>query len=240
MTAIDRFAGRERLKKFVSSASILCVKLGHLEEEFHALEAAGLEELHFDITDGEFAPNFTLGADFIKLAKSCVRTHCNVHLMTLKPERHIQRFVDAGADSISVHVEACTHPHRVLSQIRDAGASPGIAINPATPLTKLDYLLPLADRVLLMAVDPGCTGQKIVKSCAERCKILHDIIVYNEYSTRIEVEGNINVSNAAKLAHAGAEIFVLDTSSIFTPDRGDLGEALVKFTSAVRTEMQVA
>jgi ribulose-phosphate 3-epimerase len=91
-----------------------------------------------------------------------------------------------------------------------------------------------------MTVDPGYAGQKIIKSGVERCKILHDIIVYNEYSTRIEVDGNINVENAAKLAHSGAEIFVLGTSSIFTPDRSDdLGEALVKFTSAVRTEMQV-
>jgi len=227
------------MSKFVSSASVMCANLGRLEEEFHALEAAGVDELHFDIMDGKFVPNFTLGSDFIKLAKSCVRTHCNAHLMVLNPERYIQRFVDAGADSISVHLEACTHPHRVLAQIRDAGASPGIAINPATPLTKLDYLLPLADRVLLMTVDPGYAGQKFIKSGVERCKILHENIRYNEYATRIEVDGNINVENAARLARSGAEIFVLGTSSIFTKERGDLGGALVNFTSAVREQMHL-
>jgi len=217
----------------------MCADLGRLEEEFIALEAAGIDELHFDIMDGEFVPNFTLGSDFIKLAKSRVRTHCNAHLMVLRPERYIQRFVDAGADSISIHIEACTHPHRILAQIRDAGASPGIAINPATPLTKLDYLLPLADRVLVMTVDPGYAGQGIIRSGFERCKILNENIRYNEYSTRIEVDGNINVENAALLARAGAEIFVLGTSSIFTKERGDLGAALVNFTSAVHAKMHL-
>lgn len=224
------------MPKFLCAPSVMCLDLGRLEAEMQALEAAGAEELHFDIMDGMFVPNITLGADFIKLARRCTKLPCSAHLMIVQPDRYIQRYIDAGASSVTVHVEAATHAHRVLSQIRDAGASPGIAINPATPLLSLEYLLPLADRVLLMTVDPGYAGQPIIPAAFERTRILTENIRYHEYKIIIEVDGNISASNAAKLHRFGAESFVLGTASICQGPGTDYGRALKEFRNAVERE----
>ena len=211
----------------------MCANLARLEEDLQALEAAGADELHFDIMDGLFVPNYTLGFDLIKAAKRSCALPCSAHLMILRPERYIQRFAEAGCDIITVHVEACTHTDSILHQIRSAGAQAGIAINPATPLTALEYLLPLVDRVLIMTVDPGYAGQAIIPSAFERTRILRDSIHYHEHRTQIEVDGNINIENAARLANAGAEIFVLGTSSIFNGPETNFSTTLPQFKKAV-------
>jgi ribulose-phosphate 3-epimerase len=218
----------------ICSASVMCANLCRLEDDLKALEAAGCEELHFDIMDGMFVPNFTMGFDLIKAARRCCGLPCSGHLMITRPEDYIERFVEAGCATLTVHVETCVHAHRTLSQIREAGASPGIAINPATPLTKLDYLLDCADRVMVMAVDPGYAGQSIIPGAYDRVRILKENIGYRRLKTDIEVDGNITVRNAALLANAGAEIFVLGTSSIF--QGGDLGQSLDQFRKAVAVE----
>jgi len=226
------------MKDLVYSASVMCANLARLEDDLRTLEAAGCDELHFDIMDGQFVPNFTLGFDFIKAAKACCDLPCNGHLMIARPASYIDRFVEAGCDSLTVHLETCAHPHRVLAQIREAGASPGIAVNPATPLTQLDYLFEGADRVLVMAVDPGYAGQQMVPGVFDRVRILRENIAYRELRTRIEVDGNITVRNAAMLANAGAEIFVLGTSSIFRG--GDIASALDTFKADLAKERHLA
>jgi ribulose-phosphate 3-epimerase len=221
------------------SASVMCANLARLEDDLRALEQAGCDELHFDIMDGQFVPNFTLGFDFIKAARRVCGLPCHAHLMITKPEDYIERFVDAGCNAVTVHVETCVHAHRTLAQVRAAGASPGIALNPATPLTKLDFLLDHVDRVLVMTVDPGYAGQKLIPNAFERVRILRDNINYRERAIAIEVDGNINARNAALLANAGATVFVLGTSSIFKGN-GRLAEELNAFRHKVDNERKLA
>lgn len=220
------------------AASVMCANLARLEDDLKALEEAGCDELHFDIMDGTFVPNFTLGVDFIKAAKGVCNLPCHAHLMISKPEAYIERFVDAGCDMVSVHVETCPHAHRTLEQIRAAGASPAIAINPATPLTKLDFLLDYVDRIMVMTVDPGYAGQRIIPGAFERVRILKENVDYRERRIEIEVDGNIDVHNAALLANMGACVFVMGTSSIFKKN-GSLGEAFHKFKAEVDAERKV-
>ncbi|HOZ46367.1 MAG TPA: ribulose-phosphate 3-epimerase [Candidatus Hydrogenedentes bacterium] len=220
--------------KLMYSASVMCARLARLEDDLKALETAGCDELHFDIMDGLFVPNFTLGIDFVKAVKNCCNLPCNGHLMITRPERYIERFAEAGCDSITVHVETSHHVQRLLAEIRELGVSPGVSLNPATPLLRLDYLLDYADRVLVMTVDPGYAGQTILPGAFDRVRILSENIRYRKLRAKIEVDGNINVRNAAILANAGAEIFVLGTSSIFRG--GDLTQALREFDAAVAHE----
>jgi len=224
-------------QELLYSASVMCANLARLEDDLVALEGAGCDEIHFDVMDGLFVPNFTLGFDLIKAARSSCGLPCSAHLMISRPEKYIERFVEAGCGSVTVHVEACIHAHRVLNQIRDAGASPGIAVNPATALTKLDYLLDSADRVLVMTVDPGYAGQTIIRGAFERVRILNENIRYRKLKVRIEVDGNINVPNAALLANAGASILDCGTSSIF--DGRNPGEALADFREKVAAQRKI-
>lgn len=215
----------------------MCADFLHLEDDLQALEEAGCDELHFDIMDGMFVPNFTLGVDFVKAAVRACKLPCSAHLMVTRPEDYIERFVDAGCRTVTIHLETCTHAHAALTRVRKAGASAGIALNPATPLTKLDYLLDMVDRVMLMTVDPGYAGQRILPGAFDRVRILREVLSYRESRAKIEVDGNIDIRNAALLSKAGAEIFVLGSSSIFKG--GNLGEALHEFREAVALERQL-
>jgi len=224
------------MSKTKYAACVLCADPGRLEEELQALKTAGIEELHFDVMDGQFVEGFGLAAGVLRMAKERTGLHCNVHLMTLRPERHIRHFTDAGADSISVHVEASTHIHRTVGQIRDAGASPGIALNPATPLTRLEYLLPGVDRVLVMAVDPGASDARIVPSSLERVRILREHTKYHEYRVQLEVEGGIDAANAARFQAMGADKLVLGRQALFTTPGQNFAEALASFHAAVAVQ----
>jgi ribulose-phosphate 3-epimerase len=213
------------------SASVMCANLARLEDDLKTLEAANCDELHFDVMDGLFVPNFTLGVDVIKAVRRSCGIPCSAHLMIARPEDYIERFVKAGCSVVTVHAETCVHAHRVLMRIREAGASPGIAINPATPLTRLDYLLDLADRVLVMTVDPGYAGQTMIRGAVDRVRLLRENLDYRERPSLIEVDGNINVQNAAMLSRAGADVFDLGTASIFTG--GNLAENFDEFKKKV-------
>ena len=198
-----------------------------------ALEGAGVSELHFDVGDGRFASAFGLNPDFIALAKEACGLPCHAHLMMEQPEHHIDRFLSVGCDVITFHVEACTHQHRALQQIRNGGASPGIAVNPGTPLTKLGYLLKEADRVLMLSQDPG-SGDAVPGAAYERVKILTENIRYSEIPAEIEVEGGIGLEETATFSRMGARRFVLDSKILFAKAEGDLRELIEGFAAAVK------
>lgn len=224
------------MNRILCSASLLDLPLGRLEEGLQALETGGIDAIHVDLMDGQFAPDIAGSLELVKLVKQCTRLACHAHLMMVQPERHVSRAAEAGADVISVHVEACTHGHRVLSQIREAGVSPGIAINPATPLIHLEYLLPLVDRVSVLVSDPGLEGRGFISSSFDRVKLLRENIRYHGYKALIEVEGLITIPNAARLHRFGAESIVLGTPNFWKGPAPAYGEALEHFRQGVEVE----
>lgn len=226
------------MPQLTMSASVMCANLLRLEEDLQALEQAGCDELHFDIMDGLFVPNFTLGFDLIKAAGRACKIPGSAHLMITHPDKYIDRFVEAGCQSVTVHLETCPHIHRTLAHIRDAGASPGVALNPGTSLTKLEYVLDLVDRVLLMTVEPGYAGQPIISNSFDRVAILHQNILERRLDVKIEVDGNISLENAKLLGLRGARIFVLGTSSIF--NGGQVGNQLEGFRKLLEEELTTA
>lgn len=225
------------LEQVKYSASVMCLNLGHLEEEFRSVQKVGIDELHFDIMDGNFVPNLTLGFDFVALARRCCSLPCWAHLMIERPERYFKRLAEIGCAGITIHIETCIHAHRAVKQIREFGISPGIAINPMTPLDELEYLLPEVDRVLIMTVEPGYAGQKIIPQSFERVQILSRKIKYHHYPVQIEVDGNITAKNCAKLIRLGAHIFVLGSSSIFFGSTRNYEESFPHFKKMVAEQV---
>ncbi len=194
----------------------MCVDFLNLKEELAVLEKGGIEYLHIDIMDGVFVPNYTLGTDFVKMLHKATNIPLDIHMMVTAPEAKLDWFELRQGDYVSVHYEACTHVQRVLSQIRAKGAKTMLALNPGTPLSVLDELLPDLDAVLIMTVNPGFAGQKLIPQTLDkitRCRKMLDERGYA--SIEIEVDGNVSFENAKKMRAAGADIFVAGTSSIY-------------------------
>lgn len=207
------------MKKLLS-ASVMCADLMNLRNSVKQLEEACIDYLHVDIMDGSFVPNITFGFDFVNALKAVTDIPLDVHMMVNDPSRFIDRMKLDESDIICVHYEADIHIHRTLAQIKDKGVKAGIAINPHTRLENLEYLMDKTDMVLVMTVNPGFAGQKII-DCAEKKtrntrKLLDD---WGYSDVPIEVDGNINPVNAEKLSKSGAEIFVLGTSGLFLKDK---------------------
>ena len=200
------------------SASIMCADFLHLGRVVRELEASGTDFLHFDIMDGHFVPNFTMGPDILKSIRGETDIPFDTHLMVYEPERYIETFIQAGSDLVVIHVEACRHLHRTIDLIRGNGAQAGVAINPATPLAALDYLLDEVDVVLVMAVDPGFVGQVMIPSAIGKIRRLKQKIDEARLGVQIQVDGNVSFENAPKIVLAGADILVAGTSSVFRRD----------------------
>ena len=192
--------------------SILSADFTRLAEEIAIVEKAGATVLHVDVMDGHFVPNITIGLPVVRSLRKQTKMIIDTHLMISDPGRYAVEFVKAGANMVSVHVEADAHLHRTLSAIKDAGALAGIAINPATPLSALDEALQYADFILMMSVNPGFGGQKFVSGSIVKLRKLRQTIKERGYSTRIEIDGGIDENNIEEVVNAGAEIIVAGTA----------------------------
>ena len=193
---------------FEIAPSILSADFVRLAEEISAVEAGGANILHVDVMDGQFVPNITIGLPVVKSLRKATKLTIDTHLMIEEPSRYAVQFVEAGADMVSVHVEADVHLQRTLTAIREAGGSAGIAINPATPLVALEEALPYTDFVLLMSVNPGFGGQKFIPTSMEKVRRLKRMIEERDLDVKIEIDGGVDASNIADVVDAGAEIIV--------------------------------
>lgn len=193
---------------FEIAPSILSADFTRLAEEIRAVEEGGAKVLHVDVMDGHFVPNITIGLPVVKSLRKATNLTIDCHLMIEEPSRYAVKFVEAGANMVSVHVEADVHLQRTLTAIREAGGQSGIAINPATPLVSLEEALPFADFVLLMSVNPGFGGQKFIHTSVDKLRRLRRMIDERSLSTRIEIDGGIDAGNIQKIVESGAEIIV--------------------------------
>jgi ribulose-phosphate 3-epimerase len=200
------------------STSIMCADFLRLGEAVKELEASGADYLHFDIMDGHFVPNFTMGPDILKSIRGETDIPFDTHLMVYEPERYIETFIQAGSDLVVIHVEACRHLHRTINLIKENGARAGVAINPATPLSALDYLLDEVYVVLVMAVDPGFAGQTMIPGAIGKIRQLKQKITQSGQDVKIQVDGNVSFQNAPRMVLAGADILVAGSSSVFRKD----------------------
>ena len=213
------------------SPSLMCCDFLKLKEQLEIFEREKIEYLHIDIMDGSFVPNYTLGTDFVKQMHKSSEIPLDLHLMIDAPENKLDWFEFAEKDIVSVHFEATKHLQRVLQKIRDKGAKPFVAINPATPIRMLEDVLDDIDGVLLMTVNPGFAGQKLIPHCLQKITDLRTYLAENgKENVEIEVDGNVSFVNAELMHRAGADIFVAGTSSVFC---GDLTEGIRKLRAVL-------
>ncbi len=194
------------------SPSILSADFSRLGEQVREATAVGVEYIHVDVMDGHFVPNITIGPVVVKALRPIADetgAKLDVHLMIEQPSRYLAAFAQAGADIITIHVETCPHLHNAVQQIRSLGASPGVTLNPATPLATLEEILPYVDQVLIMSVNPGFSGQSYIPASTDKIARLRQMLVERGLErVRIEVDGGVKPSNIAEIAAAGAELAV--------------------------------
>ena len=230
---VDVYIASQKDGKFVAvkiAPSILSADFARLGEEVAAAEAAGADYIHCDVMDGHFVPNITIGPPVVRAVRRVTSLPVDVHLMIEKPERYIPEFVRAGANNITVHVETCPHMHRTLQQIKDLGARASVTINPGTPLSTLEEILPYVDMVLLMTVNPGFGGQSFIESMVPKIKRLRAMLSERDLHADIEVDGGINVQTAGRVVEAGANVLVAG-AAIFAAPEG-IAEAIYNLRQA--------
>lgn len=213
--------------------SIMCADFMELGKCVKELERCDADYLHIDIMDGCFVPNYTLGTDFCRILKNATDIPLDIHLMIDSPESKLKWFSVSEGTYISVHYESTPHIHRALAQIRDIGAKPMIALNPASPLYVLEHIIDDIDAVLIMTVDPGFAGQKLIPQLIDKISSLRKWLDNSGYSNvEIEVDGNVSFENARKMSDAGANIFVAGSSSVFSP-KFSISEGMSKLKQAI-------
>jgi ribulose-phosphate 3-epimerase len=212
----------------VLAPSILSADFARLGAEIKAVEAGGAALIHVDVMDGHFVPNLTVGPAVTRAVRRTTQLPVDCHLMIAEPARHVQAFVEAGADMVSVHVEADPHLHRTLRRIQELGAKAGVVLNPATPLAALDEILPVVDHVLLMSVDPGFGGQRLVPAVLDKARRLRQRIHAARLDVRIEIDGGVNLENLDDVALAGVDIIVAGSTIFESGDPRRATETIVR------------
>ncbi len=210
----------------IIAPSILSADFSKLGTELEAIENAGADWVHIDVMDGQFVPNITYGPIIVEACKRSCNMILDVHLMIEKPDLIIPEFAKAGADYISVHQEACTHLHRSLQLIKSFDVKAGVALNPATPLSTIEYVIDQLDFVLIMSVNPGFGGQKFIQSSIEKIKSLSELLKKHGSQAIIQVDGGVNLETINTVSSAGASSFVAGSAIFNTPDYTETISAL--------------
>jgi ribulose-phosphate 3-epimerase len=201
------------------SASILSADFGRLAEQIQEAEAAGVDWIHFDVMDGHFVPNLTIGLPVLEAVRKITKLPLDVHLMISNPELYIEKYVEAGADWVGVQVEVAWHLERLVQQIKELGARATVVLNPATPLSVLEMILSEADMVLLMTVNPGYSGQKFIRGTLPKIRQLREMIDNQGLDILLQVDGGVHLNTVDDLMAAGVDVFV-SGSGVF--DGGDI------------------
>lgn len=188
--------------------SILSADLARLGEQVREAEEAGADYIHVDVMDGRFVPNLTIGPVAVEWLRPWTRLPLDVHLMIVEPEKYVADFARAGADILTVHVEACPHLHRVVQQIKELGVRAGVTLNPATPVASIQEVLPDVDLVLVMSVNPGFGGQEFIPSSLDRLARIRRMLDEGSHTAELEVDGGINAETAPAVVRAGARVLV--------------------------------
>lgn len=202
---------------YLVAPSVLAADFGNLARDLEMINSSDADWLHVDIMDGRFVPNISFGPDIVKVMKSHCEKPLDVHLMIEEPEKYITHFSDAGANTLSVHLEACRHLHRTVQEIKAAGMKAGVAINPHTSISQLENVIEMVDLVVLMSVNPGFGGQKFIYQTLDKIRKLKLIIETKNSNALIEIDGGVGLQNAESILKAGADVLVAG-SSVFKSD----------------------
>lgn len=198
--------------------SILFADFLHLERDCTMLNESEADWFHIDIMDGRFVPNISFGPMIVEFIRKTTKKVCDVHLMIVEPEKYTEAFKAAGADHLSVHIEACPHLHRNIQQIKSLGMKAGVAINPHTPISELSEIIRDIDQVIVMSVNPGFGGQKFIPHTLEKIRQLRKLIKETGSNALIEIDGGVTVDNASEIINAGADVLVAGNAVFKSPD----------------------